>query len=86
MNSRAAIRCLAWSTCLGLFLFVAIEAARSQNPLAGSAPADSIANAQTPQPAPVERPEQKKSAHGKSDVFATPQPAGAQQGHSFCGR
>ena len=39
------------------------EGARSQQPT------DAIAQAQTPKDAPVERPEQKKTAHDLSDVF-----------------
>jgi cytochrome c peroxidase len=70
MNSRTTLRCLAWTTCLGLSLFVALEEARSQKPADSNAPADAIADAQTPKEAPLERPEQKKTAHDNSDVFA----------------
>src|SRR5207245_2896181 len=34
------------------------------------APHDAIAQAQTPNEVPVERPEQKKTAHDRSDIFA----------------
>ena len=41
------------------------------NPAAnGKAPHDAIAQAQTPNEVPVERPEQKKTAHDRSDIFA----------------
>ncbi len=47
--------------------------ARSQepktNPPKGDAPPDAVAEAQTPKEVPVERPEQKKTAHDVSDVF-----------------
>jgi cytochrome c peroxidase len=33
-------------------------------------PSDAVADAQTPQAVPVERPEQKKTAHDQSDIFA----------------
>lgn len=49
-------------------LFTAPEDARSQSPTDG-ARADAIAVAQTPKEAPMERPEQKKTAHDLSDVF-----------------
>ena len=42
--------------------------ARSQPPT-NEAPPDAIAQAQTPKEAPLERPEQKKTAHDLSDVF-----------------
>jgi cytochrome c peroxidase len=52
---------------LGLFVF---PQESKKNPDAkGAAPPDAIANAQTPQEVPVERPEQKKTAHDRSDIF-----------------
>ena len=48
---------------LGIFSLTVPEGARSQQPT------DAIAQAQTPKDAPVERPEQKKTAHDLSDVF-----------------
>ncbi len=33
-------------------------------------PSDAVADAQTPQAVPVERPEQRKTAHDQSDIFA----------------
>ena len=53
---------------LGIFSLTVPEGARSQSP-ANEAPPDAIAQAQTPKEAPVERPEQKKTAHDLSDVF-----------------
>ena len=53
---------------LGVFSLTAPEGARSQQPT-NEAPPDAIAQAQTPKEAPVERPEQKKTAHDLSDVF-----------------
>jgi hypothetical protein len=49
---------------LGIFILIAPEGARSQQPT------DAIAQAQTPKEAPVERPEQKKTTHDLSDIFA----------------
>ena len=69
MNRRTTLRCLTWTTCVGLSLFVALEEARSQKPADSHAPADAIADAQTPKEAPLERPEQKKTAHDNSDIF-----------------
>ena len=48
---------------LGIFSLTVPEGARSQQLT------DAIAQAQTPKEAPVERPEQKKTAHDLSDVF-----------------
>ena len=53
---------------LGIFSLIVPEGARSQPPT-NEAPPDAIAEAQTPKEAPVERPEQKKTAHDLSDVF-----------------
>ena len=53
---------------LGIFSLTVPEGARSQPPT-NVAPPDAIAQAQTPKEAPVERPEQKKTAHDLSDVF-----------------
>jgi hypothetical protein len=47
----------------GLILLIAPDGARSQQPT------DAIAQAQTPKEVPIERPEQKKTAHDLSDVF-----------------
>ena len=48
---------------LGIFSLTVPESARSQQP------SDAIAQAQTSKEAPMERPEQKKTAHDLSDVF-----------------
>jgi cytochrome c peroxidase len=53
----------------GVALLAAPESARSQS-LGDEALADAIAVAQTAKEAPIERPEQKKTAHDLSDVFA----------------
>ena len=53
---------------LGIFSLAVPEGARSQPPTNVATP-DAIAQAQTPKEAPVERPEQKKTAHDLSDVF-----------------
>jgi cytochrome c peroxidase len=53
---------------LGIFSLTVPEGARSQPPT-NEAPPDAIAQAQTPKEAPMERPEQKKTAHDLSDVF-----------------
>ena len=51
-----------------LVLLSTPQSARSQQPTDG-ARADAIAVAQTSKEAPMERPEQKKTAHDLSDVF-----------------
>src|SRR4029077_19201034 len=51
-----------------LVLLSAPQGARSQSPT-DDARADAIAAAQTSKEAPMERPEQKKTAHDLSDVF-----------------
>jgi hypothetical protein len=48
---------------LGIFSLTVPEGARSQQP------SDAIAQAQTPKEVPIERPEQKKTAHDLSEVF-----------------
>jgi hypothetical protein len=53
---------------LGIFGLTVTEGARSQSPTSEARP-DAIAEAQTPREAPMERPEQKKTAHDLSDVF-----------------
>jgi len=53
---------------LGIFSLTVPEGARSQPPTS-EAPPDAIAQARTPKEAPVERPEQRKTAHDLSDVF-----------------
>jgi len=58
---------------LGIFSLTGPEGARSQQPT------DAIAQAQTPEEAPMERPEQKKTAHDLSDVF-NPSKCGALVG------
>jgi cytochrome c peroxidase len=49
-----------------------MRSAAGDNPNAGPSPRphDAIADAQTPREVPVERPEQKKTAHDLSDIFA----------------
>ena len=64
ITSAVALGALAGS----VVLLTAPEGARSQTPT-NEAPPDAIAQAQTPKEAPVERPEQKKTAHDHSDVF-----------------
>jgi cytochrome c peroxidase len=48
-------------------LFVSSQEAGQKAP---AAPHDAVADAQTPREVPAERPEQKKTAHDRSDVFA----------------
>ena len=64
ISSAVALGALAGS----VVLLATPEGARSQPPT-NEAPPDAIAEAQTPKEAPVERPEQKKTAHDLSDVF-----------------
>jgi cytochrome c peroxidase len=59
---------LAWIASGGLVLLAAPAAVRSQQP-AAKAPADAIAAAQAATDVAAERPEQKKTAHDRSDVF-----------------
>jgi cytochrome c peroxidase len=56
----------------GLVLLVHSEEPKT-NPGRGDAPQDAVAEAQTPKEVPGERPEQKKTAHDLSDVFAQSQ-------------
>ena len=51
---------------LGIFSLTVPEGARSQTPTSEARP-DAIAEAQTPKEAPMERPEQKKTAHDLSE-------------------
>ena len=53
----------------GLVLVVYSQEPKTNSPK-GAAPPDAVAEAQTPKEVPVERPEQKKTAHDLSDVFA----------------
>ena len=52
-----------------LALAVSVHAQNGQQP-ASQAPHDSVANAQTPAQVPMERPEQRKTPHDLSDIFA----------------
>jgi cytochrome c peroxidase len=54
---------------LGLFAFS--QEANRKPTSQGTAPPDAIADAQTPKEVPVERPEQKKTAHDLSDIFTS---------------
>jgi cytochrome c peroxidase len=54
----------------GLILLVHSQELKTQPPPKGDAPLDAVAEAQTPKEVPVERPEQKKTEHDLSDVFA----------------
>ena len=65
MITAVALGALAGS----LVLLSAPQVARSQQPADG-ARADAIAVAQTSKEPPIERPEQKKTAHDLSDVFS----------------
>jgi hypothetical protein len=53
----------------GLVLLVRSAAGDSPNAAPSQRPPDAVADAQTPRDVPVERPEQKKSAHDLSDIF-----------------
>ena len=53
-----------------LILLVHSQEAKTKPPPKGDAPPDAVAEAQTPKEVPVERPEQKKTEHDLSDVFA----------------
>jgi len=53
-----------------LVLLVHSQEAKTKSPAKETAPPDAVAEAQTPKEVPVERPEQKKTEHDLSDVFA----------------
>ena len=53
----------------GLVLVVYSQEPKTNFPK-GNAPPDAVAEAQTPREVPVEGPEQKKTAHDLSDIFA----------------
>jgi hypothetical protein len=52
-----------------LGLFVYSQDITRKPTFEGTTPPDAIADAQTPKEVPVERPEQKKTAHDLSDIF-----------------
>jgi cytochrome c peroxidase len=54
-----------------LVLVVHSNEQQTQKPAGGDRPRDAIAAAQTPREVPLDRPEQKKSAHDRSDRFAS---------------
>ena len=62
------IRSFGWIATGGLVLLLLPQATRSQPPVDDTSK-DAVAAAQTPMEVPVERPEQKKTAHDLSDVF-----------------
>ena len=53
----------------GVLLFYTAASEKPNNPTP-RAPRDAVVDAQTPREVPVERPEQKKTAHDLSDIFA----------------
>ncbi len=63
--------CAAVPGC-GLLVAVAVAASATEAPSAPQPPPDAIASAQEQRDVPVERPEQKKSEHDRSDVFKAP--------------
>ena len=72
MHNRIALGVvfLAGFVAGSLVLLVHSQEAKNKPPVKGTAPPDAVADAQTPKEVPVERPEQKKTAHDLSDVFA----------------
>jgi cytochrome c peroxidase len=54
----------------GMALLVRSQEPKASPPANGKAPYDAVAQAQTPNEVPVERPEQKKTEHDRSDIFA----------------
>jgi cytochrome c peroxidase len=71
MHNRIALGVvfLAGFAAGSLVLVVSSQEAKTK-PAKGQAPPDAVAEAQTPNDVPIERPEQKKTAHDRSDVFA----------------
>ena len=55
--------------CAGILLFYAAASEKPSSP-GHRPPHDAVVDAQTPKDVPVERPEQKKTAHDLSDIFA----------------
>src|SRR5262249_34215509 len=53
-----------------LILLVIAVQAQSRNPPLSQAPRDAVTDAQTPKEVPAERPEQKKTEHDLSNIFA----------------
>src|SRR5437868_6606761 len=53
-----------------LVLLVRSQEPKASPPAKGKAPHDAVAQAQTPNEVAVERPEQRKTAHDRSDIFA----------------
>src|ERR1700736_1995386 len=74
MQNRIALAVvfLAGFVAGGLVLIVHSQETKTNaaQPPKGDAPPDAVAEAQTPKEVPVERPEQKKTAHDLSDIFA----------------
>lgn len=54
---------------IGAFLICCTSLARAQEDKPTRAPHDAVAEAQTPREVPIERPEQKKTEHDRSDIF-----------------
>src|SRR5438876_6911559 len=71
MHNRMALGVvfLAGFVAGSLVLLVHSQEAKTKPPAKETAPPDAVAEAQTPKEVPVERPEQKKTAHDLSDVF-----------------
>jgi cytochrome c peroxidase len=61
---------VAAAALLGGVLFVTSQEADKKQPADRQAPHDAVREAQTPREVPRDRPEQKKSEHDRSDVFA----------------
>jgi cytochrome c peroxidase len=71
VNNRIALGVvfLAGFAAGSLALFVSSQEAKTKPPSKAEAPPDAVAEAQAPHEVPVERPEQKKTAHDLSDNF-----------------
>src|SRR5262249_49019271 len=70
-HKRVPVRLLILALCVaGPALLVGIATAQNQNPTPSQAPHDAVADAQTPKDVPAERPEQKKTEHDLSNIFA----------------
>ncbi len=71
MSKRPALLTGVAATLLvGVIVLLLHAAGQEPSAVSSQAPHDAVADAQTPREVPMERPEQKKTAHDRSDIFA----------------
>src|SRR5579872_5695681 len=66
---KQTILAVAVGVALGLATQALVVSSQEDGKKAPPPPHDAVTDAQTPRPAPANRPEQKKNAHDRSDVF-----------------